>query len=60
MRVARLVAEGLSNKEIAGELFISPKTVEANLSRIYTKLNLRSRAALATWMTASTAETLEK
>lgn len=59
MRVAALVAEGLSNKAIASELFISPKTVEANLSRVYSKLGIRSRAALASWMTAATEEPAE-
>src|SRR5690606_11449751 len=53
MCVARLAAQGLTNREIAAELFISPKTVEANLSRVYTKLGLRSRAALATWITTT-------
>jgi DNA-binding CsgD family transcriptional regulator len=46
-RVAELVADGRSNREIAGELFMSPKTVEAHLSRIYRKLGVRSRAELA-------------
>lgn len=45
-RVAVLAADGQSNKEIAAELFVSEKTVEANLSRIYRKLSIRSRAAL--------------
>nr|WP_231964196.1 MULTISPECIES: helix-turn-helix transcriptional regulator [unclassified Mycobacterium] len=34
------------NRDIAAALFISPKTVEVNLSRIYRKLNIRSRAEL--------------
>src|SRR5947208_16335549 len=34
-RVAELAASGMTNKDIAAELFISPKTVEVNLSRIY-------------------------
>jgi DNA-binding CsgD family transcriptional regulator len=46
-RVAELVAAGRSNREVAGELFMSPKTVEAHLSRIYRKLGVRSRAELA-------------
>jgi DNA-binding CsgD family transcriptional regulator len=37
-RVAELVAAGRTNREVAGELFMSPKTVEAHLSRIYRKL----------------------
>jgi DNA-binding NarL/FixJ family response regulator len=49
-RVAELVASGMTNRDVAAELFISPKTVEANLSRIYHKLGIRSRAELAgTW-----------
>ena len=46
-RVAALVAEGRTNKEVAQALFISEKTVEANLTRIYRKVGVRSRAALA-------------
>lgn len=46
-RVAALAAHGHSNREIAQELFISIKTVEANLGRVYAKLGVRSRAALA-------------
>jgi DNA-binding CsgD family transcriptional regulator len=45
-RVAELTASGLTNKEVAAQLFISAKTVEANLARIYRKLNIRSRAEL--------------
>lgn len=45
--VALLVARGLSNKAIAAELYLSRKTVEAHLSRIYRRLGLRSRSALA-------------
>jgi DNA-binding CsgD family transcriptional regulator len=50
-RVAELVAEGMSNREIAAAAFISPKTVEANLARIYRKLGIRSRAQLAIYIT---------
>jgi DNA-binding NarL/FixJ family response regulator len=46
--VAELAARGASNREIADELFISPKTVEAHLARTFAKLGIRSRAALAT------------
>jgi DNA-binding CsgD family transcriptional regulator len=46
-KVAGLVATGRTNKEVATELFVSVKTVEANLSRIYDKLNVRSRSELA-------------
>ena len=47
LRVARLTASGMSNKDIASALFISPKTVEHNLSRVYRKLDVRTRAELA-------------
>jgi DNA-binding CsgD family transcriptional regulator len=46
-RLAALAAEGLSNKEIAAAMHISVHTVEAHLTRIYRKLGIRSRAALA-------------
>jgi DNA-binding CsgD family transcriptional regulator len=46
-RVAETVAAGRSNAEAARELFMSPKTVEWNLSKIYKKLHVRSRAELA-------------
>jgi DNA-binding CsgD family transcriptional regulator len=46
-RVAALVAEGRSTKEVATSLFVSPKTVEGHLSNIYAKLGIHSRAALA-------------
>lgn len=46
-QIAVLVAEGRKNREIASALSISPKTVEANLTRIYRKLGIGSRAELA-------------
>jgi DNA-binding CsgD family transcriptional regulator len=46
-QVAELVASGLTNREVAARMFISLRTVESNLSRIYHKLGLRSRAELA-------------
>jgi DNA-binding CsgD family transcriptional regulator len=46
-RVAELVASGLSNKEVAARLFVSVRAVEANLSKVYAKLGLRSRSQLA-------------
>ena len=45
-RVAELAVEGMTNRDIAATLFISPKTVEVNLSRVYRKLNIRSRMEL--------------
>jgi DNA-binding NarL/FixJ family response regulator len=49
-KIAQLVAGGRTNKEVAAQLFVSVKTVEANLSRIYAKLSLRSRSELAARM----------
>ena len=46
-RAAELAAGGLSNKEVAAQLYLSVATVEAHLSRVYAKLGLRSRAQLA-------------
>lgn len=45
--VTALVARGLSNREVADELYVSPKTVQYHLTRIYAKLGVRSRAELA-------------
>lgn len=45
-RVAELTVTGMTNRDIAAALFISPKTVEVNLSRIYRKLNVSSRIEL--------------
>jgi DNA-binding NarL/FixJ family response regulator len=49
-RVAELAASGMTNKDVATALFISPKTVEANLARIYRKLGIKSRAELGRHM----------
>jgi DNA-binding CsgD family transcriptional regulator len=46
-RVAQLIAAGLTYRQAADTLFISPKTVQWNLSKIYRKLGVRSRAELA-------------
>jgi DNA-binding NarL/FixJ family response regulator len=59
LRVARLAAAGLTNREVAKAAFISAKTVEANLARVYRKLGIRSRAELGARMSegVGTAET---
>jgi DNA-binding CsgD family transcriptional regulator len=49
-RVAELAATGMRNRDVATALFISPKTVEANLARIYRKLGIKSRAELGRHM----------
>ncbi|MFG1930978.1 AAA family ATPase [Mycobacterium sp. NPDC048908] len=49
-RVAELAALGMKNRDVATALFISPKTVEANLARIYRKLGIKSRAELGRHM----------
>ena len=46
-RVARMAAEGLRNREIAATLFVTAKTVENQLGRVYMKLGIGSRAKLA-------------
>ncbi len=46
-RVADLAAGGLSNREIAQELYVTPKTVEVHLSNTYRKLEIRSRRQLS-------------
>jgi DNA-binding NarL/FixJ family response regulator len=45
-RVAELAASGMTTHDVAAALFISPKTVESNLARIYRKLGIKSRAEL--------------
>jgi DNA-binding CsgD family transcriptional regulator len=50
-RVARLAASGLTNREVAATVYVSPKTVEVHLSRAYRKLGIRSRAELGARMT---------
>lgn len=46
-RLAELAASGLSNQEVAERAFVSVKTVEANLTRVYRKLGVKSRVGLA-------------
>jgi DNA-binding CsgD family transcriptional regulator len=46
-RVAALVAEGRTNREVAAALFLGERTVATHLTRIYAKLGVRSRTELA-------------
>jgi DNA-binding CsgD family transcriptional regulator len=47
LRVARMAAEGLTNREIAQALFLTEKTIEVHLTRAYRKLEIQSRSQLA-------------
>jgi len=50
LRVAELSGAGRTNRDVAGALFLSPKTVEANLARVYRKLGITTRAELGAWV----------
>ncbi len=49
-QVAHLVARGLTNREIAGELVIAERTADTHVSNVLSKLGLRTRAQIAAWM----------
>jgi predicted ATPase/DNA-binding CsgD family transcriptional regulator len=51
--VARLVAEGLTNKQIGARLFISERTVDSHVRSIMNKLGVNSRAQVAAWMASA-------
>jgi DNA-binding NarL/FixJ family response regulator len=51
--VARLVADGLSNKEIGASLFISERTVESHVRNILNKLGFNSRTQIASWISTA-------
>jgi pimeloyl-ACP methyl ester carboxylesterase len=51
LEVARLVAEGLTNQAIARRLSVAPRTAEAHVENIRRKLEVRSRAQIAAWVT---------
>ncbi|MCY1145389.1 LuxR C-terminal-related transcriptional regulator [Actinoplanes sp. Pm04-4] len=52
LEVARLIADGLTNREIAAALTIAPKTAAAHAEHIRTKLGVTRRAQIATWIAA--------
>jgi DNA-binding CsgD family transcriptional regulator len=47
LQIARFVAEGLSNKEVAAQLFLSPRTIDSHLRSVFSKLAINSRTQLA-------------
>ena len=57
LEVARLIAEGLTNPDIAKRLFIAPRTAETHVENVLKKLGFRSRAQVAAWITAQRFET---
>ena len=48
LQVAQLVQQGLSNREVAAQLFVSPRTVDFHLRNVYTKAGVSSRTELTT------------
>jgi DNA-binding NarL/FixJ family response regulator len=49
VEVLRLVAEGLTTREVADELYISPKTADHHIQHIYTKIGVSNRAGATLW-----------
>ena len=59
-RVALLVAEGKTNREVAAALFLSDRTVEGHLSKVFAKLGVRSRTGLARVLASQAIEGVDK
>ena len=55
-QIAELARDGLSNPEIGGRLFLSPRTVEWHLRKVFTKLDIHARRELATALPSAEAE----
>lgn len=59
-QIAALIAEGRSNKDIAAELVVSPRTVGGHVERILAKLGFNSRTQIASWVSGHASERLAK
>ena len=57
-QIAALAADGLTNRAIAERVFVSQKTVEANLARAYRKLGIQTRAQLSRALEGQTARSI--
>ena len=47
LQIARFVAQGMANKEVAAQLFLSPRTIDFHLRNVFSKLGIKSRTQLA-------------
>ena len=57
LRVAVAIARGRTNRQVADELYLSPKTVDAHLDAILTKLGVRDRSELTLYVTRDMEQT---